>query len=165
MRQLLGCYPITEGTIKIDNQNLESFPKQALFNQVAFLGQQSFMFNGESLWDNLTLGLTFSYEEVAYYLKRFHLWEELGCEAGLDNIRVDENRLSGGQIQRLSLVRILLRGKKVIILDEVTSALDANNEERVVNLLNDIKNEHIIIQVSHKEQIIRQADSLLDLGG
>ncbi|MFU2163311.1 ATP-binding cassette domain-containing protein [Streptococcus pluranimalium] len=165
LRQLLGFYPLTDGVLRFDNQNVALMPYQERLDQISFLGQQSFIFNGETLWDNLTLGDNFSLEEITHYLKEFQLWDELGCEEGLDQLKLDSECLSGGQIQRLSLIRILLRDRKIIILDEVTSALDAKNEERVIDILNAIKDRHIIIQVSHREQIIAQADSLITLGG
>jgi ATP-binding cassette, subfamily B, bacterial PglK len=78
-------------------------------------------------------GLVHSHEEVTGFL-------QLQC-----------SRLSGGQIQRIAIIRALLQRKQKIILDEPTSALDSVSEKRIVELINTLKQSHLVILVTHSD--------------
>jgi ABC-type multidrug transport system fused ATPase/permease subunit len=71
------------------------------------------------------------------------------------NIFVGEsgNKLSGGQKQRVSIARTLYFNPKILILDEATSSLDENSENEIFNLVTKLKNDHIIVLISHNEKI------------
>ena len=71
------------------------------------------------------------------------------------NIFVGEsgNKLSGGQKQRVSIARTLYFNPKILILDEATSSLDENSENEIFNLVTKLKNDHIVVLISHNEKI------------
>jgi ABC-type multidrug transport system fused ATPase/permease subunit len=71
------------------------------------------------------------------------------------NIFVGEsgNKLSGGQRQRVSIARTLYFNPKILIFDEATSSLDENSENEIFNLVTKLKNDHIIVLISHNEKI------------
>ena len=81
------------------------------------------------------------------------------------NSHVGDNgvKLSGGQKQRIGLARALYLSPKIIILDEATSALDIENEEKILKLINNIKNKMSVIIVSHRESIFPYCDKVLNL--
>ena len=67
-------------------------------------------------------------------------------------------RLSGGEKQRLSLARALLRNPRVLVLDEATSALDSENEERIFSAIQRLHGEMTIVIITHRLSTIRNAD-------
>lgn len=87
-----------------------------------------------------------------------------GKIAELDDI-VGENgiHLSGGQAQRVALIRAIIQDKKIIVIDEGTSALDPDSSKKVIQILNRIKEEKIIIVISHREDILEICNKVYSL--
>jgi len=79
------------------------------------------------------------------------------------NIGEGGAKISGGQKQRIAIARTLYFDPKVIIFDEATSSLDAEAEKQILNLIVSLKNERIIIIISHNEKIKNICDDFLDL--
>ena len=73
------------------------------------------------------------------------------------------NLLSGGEKQRLALARALLCNAKIILLDEISSALDVRNERALLNLLHELKKDRTLIMIAHRESMVRNADQVLYL--
>ena len=88
----------------------------------------------------------------------------MNLENGYDTL-VGENGviLSGGQKQRLAIARALIKKSKIILLDEATSSLDNNNQEKIKNILKELINSHTIIIVAHRLSTIVNADNILVL--
>jgi ATP-binding cassette subfamily C protein len=85
---------------------------------------------------------------------------------GIDTIIGERGvRLSGGERQRLSLARALLRRPRVLILDEATSSLDAENEERILRAIQRLHGEMTIVIITHRLATIRGADVIHVLDG
>ena len=72
-------------------------------------------------------------------------------------------KLSGGQRQRVGLARALYHDKSLIALDEATSALDRYTEEKILKNLHTIKNDKILILISHRENTIKSCDEVISL--
>ena len=81
------------------------------------------------------------------------------------NSKVGDNgvKISGGQKQRLGIARALYISPQIMILDEATSALDIKNEEIILKLINNFKNEISIIIVSHRQTIFPYCNKILNL--
>ena len=71
--------------------------------------------------------------------------------------------LSGGEKQKISLVRTFLKDAPLIILDEPTSALDIQSVSTLIDILEQIKKDKIIIIITHDEKLLRCADSVIDI--
>lgn len=83
-------------------------------------------------------------------------------ESGLDTlVGQGGNNLSGGQKQKTALVKVFYKNPDVMILDEPTSAMDAEGQERLINYLTGIKKNKIIIMVTHDEKMIEMADEVV----
>lgn len=83
-------------------------------------------------------------------------------ESGLDTlVGQGGNNLSGGQKQKTALVKVFYKNPDVMILDEPTSAMDAEGQERLINYLTGIKKDKIIIMVTHDEKMIEMADEVV----
>ena len=72
-------------------------------------------------------------------------------------------KISGGQIQRIGLARALFNNPDILILDEFTSSLDLSTEKKLMTTLQKIKNDKLIIIITHREQTIKFSDNVLDL--
>ena len=83
---------------------------------------------------------------------------ELGDIVGENGIH-----LSGGQAQRVALIRAIIQDKKIIVIDEGTSALDSDSSEKVIQILNRIKEEKIIIVISHRKDILEICNKVYSL--
>ena len=73
------------------------------------------------------------------------------------------SKISGGQIQRIGLARALYDDPDLLILDEFTSSVDINTEKKFIENLDKIKNEKLIIIISHRDQTIKFSDNILNL--
>lgn len=74
------------------------------------------------------------------------------------NIGEGEFLLSGGQRQRIAIARTLLKNTKIILCDEITSSLDHNLEENIIELLGELKKQHTIIFITHRPDLIKKGD-------
>lgn len=149
---------ICEGKTCINQYSLKSWR-----DNVGYVTQDSWVIEG-TVRDNLVYSLDkeISDEELIGKLKEmnlYHLIEEL--PEGLDT-QVGEggNMLSGGQRQRISLARTLLRDPELVLLDEVTSSLDAMTEQEICESLQILEGK-TVVSVAHKLNIAKKADQII----
>jgi ATP-binding cassette subfamily C protein len=72
-------------------------------------------------------------------------------------------KISGGQMQRIGIARALYSNPKILIMDESTSALDIENENKILNLIKDLKKKMAIIIISHRTTTLKICDRIIDL--
>ena len=77
-------------------------------------------------------------------------------------LKEDATNISGGQKQLLSLARVLLTTSEIILLDKVTSSLDPNTTNKIINLLDDLKSDHTLI-ITHNKNLMKITDKLIVL--
>ncbi len=151
LRTVAGLVPY-EGSVKVDGLELRYIKREDLRELFLFLSQDSFIFPG-TVKDNLLM----AGEE-----REDRLWEALrlaGCDFVKDlDQQVNPKSLSGGEKQRLALARLFLRSPEVLLLDEVTSALDARKEEEVLNNLFGRYKDKTIVLVAHRFSNILRCD-------
>ena len=127
--------------------------------------QNPVLFSG-SLWDNLVYGLSYvSPDRVMDVIRSVGLKELLDTLPDGLNSPVFENgaNLSGGQRQRISIARALLRDPRIILLDEVTSALDAESEQQVQRTIDSIMHNCTVILVAHRLNTVKNADVIYEI--
>ncbi len=129
-------------------------------SSVGIISQHPFLFN-DTVRYNLTLGQVFSDEDLWFVLKQVKLDNEL--TEGLDFI-VSNNgdNISGGQRVRIELARFLLRKKDVLLVDEVTAALDEENSQMVRELLFSLP--VMMLEIAHHIEDESRYNQILDLG-
>lgn len=146
---MLGCLPEYTGSIRLDKRELGTYSPEQLWRRISYIEQDVFLFNS-SIRDNITLGKTFTEEQIWKALQDSALENDLlSMPDGLDTI-VGENgsNLSGGQRQRVAIARALLHNRSILLVDEGTSALDQENADRIErNLLR--KSELTLVLISH----------------
>ena len=148
---LMGLIRPEEGKIKIDGTDLNDIDRDAWKNMLAYLPQDSYLFKG-TLWDNLTLGASGISDKAIW-----RALEKADCD-GFVRALPDQletavnsggNNFSGGERQRLSIARAILRGSRILIMDEPSSSLDKKTEKGIKNTVEVLGREKLIIIITH----------------
>lgn len=151
-----GLYRNFEGSIQWGGQNIRELSQNVMAGQYAYVSQQSFMVQ-DTVRENVRFGNQNCTEEqidqVMHELRIFHLKEH--------EVNVKNNNLSGGELQRISLARAILRNKPVLILDEPEKYLDKECKEWIKQFIGQSAN--TVIYVSHDAQMISLADQIWKL--
>ncbi|MEU8678328.1 NHLP family bacteriocin export ABC transporter peptidase/permease/ATPase subunit [Streptomyces sp. NPDC048560] len=162
-RLISGLYSPWEGTIRIDGQRLEDIPRGALAASVSFVDQDVFLFEG-TVRDNVTLwDPSVPDDAVVAALQDAALYEVVSRRPGGIHSRVEQDgrNFSGGQRQRLEIARALVRRPSVLVLDEVTSALDAETERLVIDALR--RRGCACVVIAHRLSTVRDSDEIVVL--
>ncbi|MFG2779666.1 NHLP family bacteriocin export ABC transporter peptidase/permease/ATPase subunit [Streptomyces prunicolor] len=162
-RLISGLYTPWEGVIRIDNHRLEDIPRGALAASVSFVDQDVFLFEG-SVRDNVALwDPSIPDEAVTDALRDAALYDVVMRRPGGIHSRVEQDgrNFSGGQRQRLEIARALVRRPSILVLDEVTSALDAETELVVMDNLR--KRGCACVVIAHRLSTVRDSDEIVVL--
>ena len=152
MKLLMRLHKPNKGTIKVDNNDINKFDLYSLRNQIGFVPQETILFNG-TIQSNISLTKPeASFEEIrdaAKLANADNFIQELSKGYG-NEIGEKGFKISGGQKQRLSIARMIIKNPNILILDEATSSLDKENEKTVLfNIIKKFKNKTIFF-VTHK---------------
>ncbi|MFF9275865.1 NHLP family bacteriocin export ABC transporter peptidase/permease/ATPase subunit [Streptomyces griseosporeus] len=162
-RLIAGLYTPWEGVIRIDGQRLEDIPRGALAASVSFVDQDVFLFEG-SVRDNVTLwDPSIPDDAVVEALRDAALYDVVMRRPGGIHSRVEQDgrNFSGGQRQRLEIARALVRRPSILVLDEVTSALDAETEQIVMDNLR--RRGCACVVIAHRLSTVRDSDEIVVL--
>ena len=158
-------YHIQQGSIKIDNINIDEIDIDFLRGQIAVVLQDVFLFSG-SVLDNITLrNPDVNKEDVIKAAKLIGLHDFIMQLPGGYDFNVMERgmTLSMGQRQLLSFVRALLYNPSILILDEATSSIDSESELLIEHAINKIISGRTSIVIAHRLSTIRRADYIIVL--
>lgn len=163
---IAGLQKVSNTTLQIDGQSLDEEKLPVWRSQLGYLPQDSFFIDGtireNLIWDTEQIPNDEQLFEVLQQVNALHLITDQ--KQGLDTIIVNyQFHFSGGERQRLALVRVLLRKPKLLLLDEATSALDPENELQIMDCLVTLKNDVTIIFVTHRESLKPFFDKIIDL--
>lgn len=160
---LLRLYKPYKGFVYIDDIKIDEYKKDTYYKNVSVVNQESFLFN-MSIKDNLKMVCSDEkkYIEMCKKVGIHDLIEHL--PKGYNTILSDNaSNLSGGQKRLLSLAKTLLTGSKILLFDEVTSSLDIKTTSKIIEVLKDLKNDHTVIIITHKKEVMKIADNLIML--
>lgn len=160
---LLRMYKVNSGQILIDGLNIYNYSRDVFNSNISIVNQKTFIFN-MSIRANLSL-IDSNKKRQIDACKRVGIHDFImSLPDGYSTIlKEDATNISGGQKQLLSLARALLTSSEIILLDEVTSSLDPNTTNKIINLLDDLKTDHTIIVITHNKDLMRRADKLIVL--
>lgn len=164
---LTRFYECSSGRIYLDGQDISQLNKRSLRAALGYVTQEAFLFNG-SVRDNLMLGSREASEEqlwaalkAAYADKFVHKLPQ-----GLDtNVGERGIKLSGGEKQRLSIARALLKNPPLLLLDEATASVDTHTEKQIQKALDHLMNGRTSFVIAHRLSTIRHADIICVLDG
>jgi len=147
-----------EGKILVDGQNISEYDYDSVMRQIVYISQHPKLFN-KSIYYNLNYGSNYSESQIQNIINKFKLNSFFNqFPEGLQTIVGKEgNKLSGGQKQFMSLVRVLIQNKSILLLDEPTSSLDPQTKELFINLIKSLSGRTILI-TTHDQTI----DDLFD---
>lgn len=156
---LLGLLTPLRGSVTVDGLILDEAHLKSWRGQIGYVAQDTFLFN-DTVRFNLDWAAPGASEaEMRAALESAAADFVVSLPNGLDTVIGERGiRLSGGERQRLSLARALLRHPRVLILDEATSSLDAENEDRILNAIQELHGAMTIVIITHRLATIREAD-------
>ena len=167
MSMILRFYEPTAGKIFIDGQDISAFSRRSLRSQIAYVGQDTFLFRG-SIRDNIRFGRPGASEEEIEAAARAAFAHDfiMSFDKGYDSPVGEQGvQLSGGQRQRLSIARAFLKDAPLILLDEATSALDTESERAVQEALKTLCAGRTTIVIAHRLSTVASAERICVIEG
>ncbi len=156
-------YDVTEGSVIVGGNDVRDYDVKALRDQVAFVLQKNTLFSGtireNMLWGNENA----TDEEIISALKQAQAWEFVSkYDDGLDH-RVEQggDNFSGGQKQRLTIARALIKSPKIIILDDSTSAVDMATDAKIQKAFKESFKGVTVIIIAQRISSIEHADRII----
>jgi ATP-binding cassette, subfamily C, bacterial len=155
---LIGFHQPQLGTITIGKDDLKDVDVLSWRHHIGYVPQELVLFH-----DTVRANITLSDETISDESVRAAL-RQAGAADFAENLDVDVGemggKLSGGQRQRISLARALVKNPKILILDEVTSALDPETEAEIVRNIKNLKGAYTIVAITHRPAWTAIADKL-----
>ena len=165
MQLVPRIYPPTTGTITVDGQELPKIPLSKLREAIGIVPQEAFLFSA-TIAENIAFALPeATREQICEVARLVCVHDEIeGFPDGYEQ-RVGERgiTLSGGQKQRIALARALLKRPRILLLDDVLSAVDARTEATILSGLQEWTRDLTTLIVSHRLSAVRHADQILVL--
>ena len=157
-------YDVSEGKVLIDNVNVRDYALESLRSQISYIEQDVFLFS-TTIFENISFGRVSSVEEVINVAKQAQAHEFIsefpkGYESEVGERGV---QLSGGERQRIAIARAFLSNPKILILDDSTSAIDSETEDRIQRAIHNILQNRTTIIITHRLSQIRWADIIIVL--
>jgi ATP-binding cassette subfamily B protein IrtA len=159
---IVRFFDTTEGQIKIGGVNVRDIPSEQLMNMVSFVFQDSKLLK-MSIYDNVRIGRKdATREEVMEALKNAQCEDIIGkLPDGIDTvIGAKGTYVSGGEAQRLSIARAMLKNAPVLILDEATAFADPDNEAKVQQAFSKLSEGKTVIMIAHRLSSVVDADRI-----
>ena len=157
-------YDVSNGRILIDGSDIREYSLQSLRDQISYIEQDVFLFS-TTIFDNISFGRVSSLEQVINVAQQAQahdfiseLPEEYQSKVGERGVQ-----LSGGERQRIAIARAFLSDPRILILDDSTSAIDSNTEDKIQFAIKNILKNRTTILITHRLSQIRWADLILVL--
>ena len=157
-------YDVSNGRILVDGKDIREYALQSLRHQISYIEQDVFLFS-TTIFENISFGRVSSLEQVINVAKQAQahdfiseLPDEYQSEVGERGVQ-----LSGGERQRIAIARAFLSDPRVLILDDSTSAIDSNTEDRIQYAIKNILKNRTTFLITHRLSQIRWADLIIVL--
>lgn len=163
---LLRFWDVTSGEIDIGGVNIKDIEPKKLNDLVGFVGQDNFLLN-LTFKENIKLGNPEATDEEvvkAAKLAQCHEFIEKLPNGYDTNVGSVGDKLSGGEKQRVTIARMVLKNAPIIVLDEATAYVDPDNEQKIQAALNVLTQNKTLIVIAHRLSTIKQADQIIVLG-
>lgn len=157
-------YDVTGGRILIDNTDIRKYSLKSLRKQISYIEQDIFLFS-TTIFENISFGRVSSIEDVIEVAKEAQAHDFISKLPKGYNTEIGERgvQLSGGERQRVAIARAFLTNPKVLILDDSTSAIDSETEDKIQEAISNIQRDRTTILITHRLSQIRWADLIIVL--
>ena len=157
-------WDITEGQIYLGGVPLNQIPLSALMSRISFVTQNTFLFK-KSIRENIMMGNPEATEEEMMQAAKDAVCHDfiMRLPKGYDTVVDKETKLSGGEKQRITLARAILKNAPIVILDEATAYIDADNEDLLQKALAKLSEGKTVLVIAHRLSSIKEADSIVVL--
>lgn len=158
---IMGHMKNYTGNVSIDGNSLSQISEASLMKHITYVGHNSYLFKG-TVRQNLLMGSPDAKDDKLWeVLKEVNLADFLKDEDGLDTKLLEKaSNFSGGQCQRLALARALLHDSPVYIFDEVTSNIDVESENEIMERIYELAKTKTVILISHRLANVTGADNI-----
>jgi len=156
-------WDVTGGSVSFDGTDVRDLTLHSLRDEIGVVTQETYLFNG-TIRDNLLYAKPdATEEEMVAACRQANIWDFIGKQPdGLDTMVGNRGlKLSGGEKQRISIARALLKDPALLIFDEATSALDSISEAAIQAAINPLIRERTSILIAHRLSTILAADEIL----
>jgi ATP-binding cassette subfamily B protein len=155
-------YDAAEGSVLIDGRPIREFPLEVLRNNIGFVPQETFLFS-DTIRENIAFGAEHATDdEIRRAAEAANIADEIeGFPDGYNTLVGERGlTLSGGQKQRTAIARALIRGPRILVLDDALASVDTQTEDRILNHLREIMQGRTTIFISHRVSTVRNADRI-----
>tara|TARA_B100000575_G_C23136970_1_gene660730 strand:+ start:633 stop:2345 length:1713 start_codon:yes stop_codon:yes gene_type:complete len=162
LRNIIGFYLPTKGNVTLSGYDLKNIPSEELRDYIGYCPQKIDLFTG-SVLENISTGIDgITEDDVIEAAKLSCAHEFITKMPGGYNYILNDNgsNLSGGQRQAIALARCLVRKPKVLVLDEPTSSMDGNTEEKIINNLLSLPYKPTVIISTHRTNHLVRVDKI-----
>lgn len=154
---LMGQYSNYRGELKLSNYEIKDIN---IYPYMTLVSLESYLFSG-TLKDNLSVAKDASEKEMNSVLEKVGILDFVHEQGGLNmHILEGGKNLSGGQRQRLVLARALLKDSPIYIMDEATSNIDVESENKIMEVLYELSKEKLVLCISHRLANLIHADAI-----
>ncbi len=161
-RLIARFWDTTEGNIYIGGKDIKDIPISKLNELISFVTQDTYLFNC-SVKENIRLGNPEATDDEVFQAAKLACCDEFiqTLEDGYDTIVGNAgNKLSGGEKQRISIARMILKNSPIVILDEATAFTDPENESKLQQSLGALSKGKLLLVIAHRLSTIKNADRI-----
>jgi ABC-type multidrug transport system fused ATPase/permease subunit len=158
-----GFWDVKDGSLKMDGKDLKAIPLEQLYDQVAYVSQDNWLFD-DTIMNNIRMGKTSASDEKVREAAKVSGCDEFitALPQGYETkVGSGGAHLSGGERQRIAIARAMLKDAPVVILDEATAYIDPENEAVIQRALTKLMKDKTVIIIAHRLSTITNADQIV----
>ena len=158
-------WDVDAGSVSIGGVNVKDYTLNSLMKNVSMVFQNVYLF-ADTIENNIKFGKSdATHEEVVEAAKRACCHEFIMALPDGYNTKIGEGgaSLSGGEKQRISIARALIKDAEIVIFDEATANVDPENEDRLQNAIEELTKDKTVIMIAHRLKTVRNAEKILVL--
>lgn len=154
-------WDVQDGEVTLDGKNVKDYNIDSLMDNFSFVFQNVYLFN-DTIRNNLKMGREdASEEDIKRALKLACCDFVYDLPNGIDTVIGEGgSSLSGGEMQRISIARAILKDSKIVILDEATANVDPENEEKLMNAIDALTKDKTVVMIAHRLKTVRDCDNI-----
>lgn len=164
-RLVARFWDVNQGVVKVGGINVKTIDPEHLMSYMSFVFQDVVLFN-DTVYNNIRIGNMEATEEQIYEAARFAHCDEFIRELpeGYQTVLGENgNTISGGERQRISIARALLKDAPIVLLDEVTASIDPENEHLIQEAISVLIQNKTVLVIAHRLRTITSADQIVVL--